>query len=157
MFLRRLKDVTKKATFLRCIWDVLKTSQKRHLFWDVSKRSLRYLSQWRSDWYLTKTSHAGWVRVTSSNPRVTSSNPRISSSNPRVTSSDLQVTSSIPWIIKSMKTQVTSLKSSSFLKIVSPKLFGNLWDNSYILFLVIISCFTFPPLHGYGFSKKLSK
>ena len=37
MFLRRLKDVTKKTSFLRCIWDVLKTSQKSHLFWDVSK------------------------------------------------------------------------------------------------------------------------
>ena len=57
---RRLKDVTQKTSFLKCFWDVLKTSQKGHLFWDVSKRSLRYLSQWRSDWDLSETSHAGW-------------------------------------------------------------------------------------------------
>ena len=69
---------------------------------------------------------------------------------------NLQVTSSNPRIIKSMKSQVSSLKSSSFLKIVSPKLFGNSWGNSYVQFLVITSCFTFPPLHGYGFSKKVS-
>ena len=61
MFLRRLREVTEKTSFLRCIWDVLKTSQKRHLFWDVSERSLRYISQWRSDWDLSETSHAGWV------------------------------------------------------------------------------------------------
>ena len=61
MYLRRLKDVTKKTSFLRCIWDVLKTSQKRRLFWDVSERSLRCLSQWRSVWDISKTSHAGWV------------------------------------------------------------------------------------------------
>ena len=43
MFLRRLKDVTRKTYFLRCFWDVLKTSQKIHLFemflrglWDIS-------------------------------------------------------------------------------------------------------------------------
>ena len=60
MFLRRLKDVTKNTYFLRCISDVLKTSQKRYLFWDVSERSLRYLSQWRSDTDLSETSHAGW-------------------------------------------------------------------------------------------------
>ena len=59
--MRRLKDVTKKTSLFRCIWDVLKTSQKRHLFWDVSERSLRYLYQWRSDWDLSETSHAGWV------------------------------------------------------------------------------------------------
>ena len=47
MFLRRLKDVTKKTSFLRRIWAVLKTSPKKYLFWDVSGRSLRYLSQWR--------------------------------------------------------------------------------------------------------------
>ena len=39
----------------------LKKSQESHLFWDVSKRSLRCLSQWRSDWDLSETSHAGWV------------------------------------------------------------------------------------------------
>ena len=59
--LRRLKDVTQKTSFLRCFWGVLKTSQKRHHFWDVSERSLRYLSQWRPDWDLLETSHAGWV------------------------------------------------------------------------------------------------
>ena len=41
-----------------------------------------------------------------------SSNPSIKSSSPR--------------IIKSMKIRVNSLKSSSFPKIKSPKLFGNL-------------------------------
>ena len=75
MFLRRLRDVTEKTSFLRyardvlktshkihLFWDVLKTSQKTHLLWDVSERSLRYLSQWRSDWNLSETStHAGWV------------------------------------------------------------------------------------------------
>ena len=65
--------------------------------------------------------------------------------------------SSNPRIIKSMKTQVNSLKSPSFLKIVNPELFVNLWGNSHVLFLVIISCFAFPTLHGYGFSKKLSE
>ena len=72
-------------------------------------------------------------------PRVTSLNPPATSSNPR--------------IIKSMNTQVSSLKSFPFLKVISPKLFGNLWGNSY----VIVSCFTFPRLHSYGFSKKMSE
>ena len=63
MFLRRLVDVTKKTSFLRCIWDVLRTSQKSRLFWDVSERYLRCLSQWRSDWGLSETSHAGWGRT----------------------------------------------------------------------------------------------
>ena len=53
-------------------------------------------------------------------------------------------------IIKSMKTQVNSLKSFSFSKIISPNLFGNSWGNLYVHFLVIISCFTFPLLHGYN-------
>ena len=89
-----------------------------------------------------------------SNPRVTSSNPRATISNPRVTSSNSRVTSPNPQIIKWIKTQVNSLKSCSFPKIVSPKLFGNSW--LYVKFLVIISCFTFPLLHGYGFSRRRS-
>ena len=89
------------------------------------------------------------IEIQSSNARVTSSNPRVTSSNPQVTSSN-------PWIIKWIKTQVSSLKSSSFPKILSPKLFGSSWGNLYFQFLVIISCFTFPLLHGYGFSRKLS-
>ena len=60
MYLRCLKDVTKKTSFLRCIWDVLKTSQKRRLFWDVSERCLGCLSQWRSVWDISKTFHADW-------------------------------------------------------------------------------------------------
>ena len=60
MFLRRLRDVTEKTSFLRYARDVLKTSHKRHLFWDVSERSLRYLTQWSTDWNLSETSHAGW-------------------------------------------------------------------------------------------------
>ena len=51
MYLRLLKDVTKKTSFFRCIWDVLKTSQKRHFFL-------------RSDWDISRTSHAGWVMLT---------------------------------------------------------------------------------------------
>ena len=92
-------------------------------------------------------------RVTSSNPRVMSSNLRVTSSNPRVTSSNPRVTSSDPGNIKSMKTQVNSLKSFSFSKIMSPKSFG----DSYVQFLVTISWFKFPLLHGYGFSRKLSE
>ena len=60
MFLRRLIDVRKKTSFLRCIWDVLQTSQKGRLFWDVSEKSLWCLSQRKSDWVLSETSHAGW-------------------------------------------------------------------------------------------------
>ena len=78
------------------------------------------------------------------------SNPRVTSSKPRVTSSNL-------WIIKSIKTQLSSLKSSSFPKILRPKLFGNSWGNWYFPFLVIISCFTLPLLHGYGFNRNLSE
>ena len=54
-------DFVQKTSFLRCIWDVLKTSQESRLFWDVSERSLRCLSQWRSDWDLSETSHTRWV------------------------------------------------------------------------------------------------
>ena len=39
MYLRRLKELTKKTSFLRRIWDVLKRSQKRHLFLDVFETS----------------------------------------------------------------------------------------------------------------------
>ena len=60
----------------------------------------------------------------SSNPRVTSSNPWVTSSNPWVTSSNLRVTSLNPRIIKSIKTQVNSLKMSSFPKKINSKLFG---------------------------------
>ena len=81
-------------------------------------------------------------RLTSSNPRVTSSNPWAKSSNSRVTSLITRFTSSNPRIIKSIKIQVNSLKSSSFPKILRPKLFGNSWGNSYFQFMVIISCFT---------------
>ena len=69
-------------------------------------------------------------KITSSNPRVTSSILRVTSENPRVTSLNPRDTSSDPRIIKSMKTQVNSLKSSPFPKIISPKLFDSLWDNS---------------------------
>ena len=36
------------------------------------------------------------------------------------------------WIIKLMKTQVSSFKSSSFPKIISPKLFDNSWGKLYV-------------------------
>ena len=55
-------------------------------------------------------------------------------------------------IIKPMKTQVNSLKSSPFAKIISPEWFGSSWGNLYVQFLVIISCFTFPLPHAYGFN-----
>ena len=42
-----------------------------------------------------------------------------------------------------MKTQANSLKISPFPMIISPKLFGSLWSNSCVQFLVIISCFAF--------------
>ena len=71
---RCLKNVTQKTSFSRCFWDALETSQKdiflemylkrlkekSHLLWDVSKEFLRCLSQWRSDWDLSETFHAGW-------------------------------------------------------------------------------------------------
>ena len=53
-----------------------------------------------------------------------SSNPRVTNSSPWVTSSNLPGTSSDQRIIKWMKTQVNSLKISSFPKIINPKLFG---------------------------------
>ena len=53
------------------------------------------------------------------------------SSNPWVTSSNLRVTTSSPRIIKLMKTQVNSLKISSFPKIINPKLFG--WVSKHQL------------------------
>ena len=37
-----------------------------------------------------------------------------------------------------MKTQVSSLKSSSFLKTVNPKLFGNSWGNLYVQFQCLV-------------------
>ena len=45
------------------------------------------------------------------------------------------------------------LKSSLFPKVISPKLLPNSWSNLHNHFLVIISCFTFLLLHGYGFSR----
>ena len=53
-------------------------------------------------------------------------------------------------IIKSIKTQINSFKSSLFFKIISPKIFDNLWGNLYVQFLMITSFFTFPLLYGYG-------
>ena len=53
MFLIRLKNVTKKPSLLRCIW--------KKLSFEIL---LRYLSQWRSDWDLSQTSHAGWGQTT---------------------------------------------------------------------------------------------
>ena len=64
-------------------------------------------------------------RVTSLNPRVTILNLRVASSNPQLTSSNPRFTSLNLRIIKSMKIQVNSLESSSFPKIINPKLFGN--------------------------------
>ena len=37
-----------------------------------------------------------------------------------------------------MKTQVKKLKISSFPKIISLKLFGNSWGNSFVQFMAII-------------------
>ena len=82
----------------------------------------------------------------SSNPRVKSLNPRVTSSNPWVTGSNPRVASSNPPTIKSMNMQVNSFKSSLLHIIISPKFFHN--SHLYVQFLVIISCFTFPLLHG---------
>ena len=60
-------------------------------------------------------------QVTTLDPQVTGLNPRVVGSNPQVTSHKFESTR----IIKSMKTQVNNLKSSSFPKNISPKLFGN--------------------------------
>ena len=53
--------------------------------------------------------------------------------------------------------QVNSLKTSSFPKALSLKLFGNLWGNLSVKFLVTISCFTFPLFLRYDFSRKPCK
>ena len=74
------------------------------------------------------------LRVASSNARVTSSNPRVTSSNSRVTCSNPQSST----IIYSTKTQVNSLKISSFTKTLSLRKFGNPWGIPYVQFLVII-------------------
>ena len=95
-----------------------------------------------TSWKLKSTSWNSKVQVMTSNPQVTSSNARVTSSNPRV--------------IKSMRIQVNSPKNSWFPDIISPKLFGNSWDNSFVQFLVII-CFRFSLFHGYVFSRKMSK
>ena len=88
-------------------------------------------------------------RVKSLNPRVTTSNPRVTSSNPWVTGSNPRAASSNPPTIKSMKMQVNSFKSSLLDITISPKFFHN--SHLYVQFLVIISCFSFPLLHGYSF------
>ena len=85
-----------------------------------------------TSWKLKSTSWNSNVEV--SNSRITSSNVRVTSPNPRVTSSR---------IIKAMKTQVNTLEIFSFPKVLSLKLFGYSWGNSYSQFLVIISLFYF--------------
>ena len=101
-----------------------------------------------ASWKLKSTSWNSNPRITSSNPRVTNSNPRVTSSNLRVASSNPQVTSSNPRVQDSLNHQIIKalIKSSSFPTTISPKLFGNLWGNLCVQFLVIISCFTFPLL-----------
>ena len=54
-------------------------------------------------------------------------------------------------IFSSLKTQVNRLKTASFSK--TQKSFGNSWDNMSVQFLVIISCYTFPLFHSYGFTR----
>ena len=75
-------DVSEMSRNRHLFWDMHQTSQrhltkdiffemsliglkdvtKSHLFWDVSWKSLRCLSQWRSDWDLSKISRAAWVK-----------------------------------------------------------------------------------------------
>ena len=62
--------------------------------------------------------------------------------------------SKIIWLIK---TEGNSLKVSSLPKTLSLKSFVGSWDNSYVQFLVIISCFAFPIFHGCSFSWKQSE
>ena len=60
-------------------------------------------------------------------------------------------------IIGLIKTEGNSLKISSLPKTPNLKSFVNSWDNSYVPFLVIISCFAFPIFYGCGFSWKQSE
>lgn len=56
--LRRLKDISQKKHLFIHFWGVLKASQKSYQFWGVSEKSLRCLSQLRSDWDFSRSSHA---------------------------------------------------------------------------------------------------
>ena len=134
--------------YASCLW----YGKTRVTSYELRVTSLKLKS---TSWKLKE--HELKFKSASSNPRVTSSNSWVTGSNLWVTSSNPQVTSSNPRIIKSMKAEISSLKSCPFLKIVSTKSFGNSWGNSYVQVLLLISCFVFPPHHGYGFSKKLSE
>ena len=122
---------------------------------------ISYIMQWfcwrvnRGEVIWENTSYE--LRAESLKARVEIQKCEFKSTSYEFKSTSYEFKSTISRIIKSMKTQVNSLKSSSFPKIISPKLFGNSWDNSYVKFLVIISCFTFPLLNGYGFGWKLSE
>ena len=85
--------------------------------------TLEFLKMWYgktrvTSYELKALKHDLKFKSASSNLRATSSNPRVTSSHPWVASSNLRVTSSNPRIIKLMKTQVNSLKISSFPKII---------------------------------------
>ena len=103
-------------------------------------------------------------KSTSSNSRVTSSTLRVKSTSCKFksTSYELKLTncefpstsyefkftnyefkSTSSRIIESMTNKVNSLRISLFPKTLILKSFGNLWGNSCVQFLVIISCF--PP------------
>ena len=60
-------------------------------------------------------------------------------------------------IIGLIKTEGNSLKISSLPKTPNLKSFVNSWDNSYVPFLVIISCFAFPIFYACSFSWKQSE
>ena len=87
-----------------------------------------------TSWKLQSTGWNSKVRVQTHEFKVTSYEFKSTSYKFKSTSSR---------IILSIKAQVNSLKISSFLNILSLKLFGSSWRNSSVQFLVIISCFYF--------------
>ena len=103
---------------------------------------------------LTALKHKLKFKSAISNPQVSSSNPWAQIHELRVQIQSYKFKSTTSRIFKPVKTQVNSLKSSSFPNIPSLKSFGNSWGNSSVQFLVIISCFTFTLFQGWGFRRK---
>ena len=71
---------------------------------------------------------------------------QLESTSSRIITSYSLVIMSESLLVQEFKSQLNILKSSSFPKTISPKLFGNFRDNLHVQFLAIISYFTFPPL-----------
>ena len=135
-------------------------TEHHHWIRDMVKHELRVTSCELQDtsWKLKSTSwnskvrvqiHELWVQIYQLRVQIHESRVQIHELRIQINELGVQIQISL----SQWKTQVNSLNSSSLLKIISPKL----WGNSYVQLLMIVSCFTFPPLHGHGFSKKLSK